>query len=150
MLARLRSSSSLRNSVLKVAKRTYIAPVREMRFMLHEVHEFEKHYETLETETPCDRETIGAPHRANRARHPSLELACSPPVLRARPRPRERAAAPPRAPASFAPPPAALTGRPPPRRGPGGRAHIRPITCHHTEPTPTQIAMLMTLVSAPT
>lgn len=61
MLARLRSSSGLSKSVLKVAKRTYIAPVREMRFMLHEVHEFEKHYDNLETETPCDRETIGAP-----------------------------------------------------------------------------------------
>ena len=85
MLARLRSSSSLRNSVLKVAKRTYIAPVREMRFMLHEVHEFEKHYENLDTETPCDRETIGAPHRASRARHPSLE-AHSSPVLRSTPR----------------------------------------------------------------
>lgn len=74
MLARLRSSSSLRTSVLKVAKRTYIAPVREMRFMLHEVHEFEKHYDTLETETPCDRETIGAPRRADLARNPCSEL----------------------------------------------------------------------------
>jgi hypothetical protein len=40
------------------AKRTYIAPVREMRFLIHEVHEFSKHYETLATETACDRETI--------------------------------------------------------------------------------------------
>ena len=29
-----------------------------MRFVVHEVHEFEKHYQSLGAETPCDRDTI--------------------------------------------------------------------------------------------
>ena len=46
------------NPLGRAAKRAYHAPVREMRFVLHEVHEFEKHYESLGSETPCDRDTI--------------------------------------------------------------------------------------------
>ena len=55
MLGRLQRAA---NPLGRAAKRAYHAPVREMRFVLHEVHEFEKHYESLGSETPCDRDTI--------------------------------------------------------------------------------------------
>ena len=57
MLSRLRTPAARQLS--RVTKRTYLAPVREMKFLLHDVHEFSKHYEELNSETPCDRETIG-------------------------------------------------------------------------------------------
>ena len=43
------------------AARTYVAPVREMKFLLHEVHGFAPHYATLSARvTPCDAETLDA------------------------------------------------------------------------------------------
>ena len=55
MLSRLQQAAS---PLGRAARRAYHAPVREMRFVLHEVHQFEKHYESLGCETPCDRDTI--------------------------------------------------------------------------------------------
>ena len=55
MLRRLQQAAS---PLGRAARRAYHAPVREMRFVLHEVHQFEKHYESLGSETPCDRDTI--------------------------------------------------------------------------------------------
>ena len=55
MLRRLQQAVS---PLGRAARRAYHAPVREMRFVLHEVHQFEKHYESLGSETPCDRDTI--------------------------------------------------------------------------------------------
>ena len=43
------------------AARHYVAPVREMKFLLHEVHGFAPHYATLSARvTPCDAETLDA------------------------------------------------------------------------------------------
>ena len=55
MLSRLQQAVS---PLGRAARRAYHAPVREMRFVLHEVHQFEKHYESLGSETHCDRDTI--------------------------------------------------------------------------------------------
>ncbi len=39
--------------------RKYHAPLNDMKFAIHEVHQFEKHYKTLKT-TECDKDTIDA------------------------------------------------------------------------------------------
>ena len=39
-------------------RRGYHAPVREMAFLLHDVHQFTSHYETLSHVELCDRETM--------------------------------------------------------------------------------------------
>ena len=43
-----------------VSSRAYHAPLREMNFLLYDVHNFEGHYKGLNEEvlTPCDRETV--------------------------------------------------------------------------------------------
>ena len=47
-----------RASGLAASRRAYHAPVRDMRFQLYSVHEFEKHYEALDSEVECDRDTM--------------------------------------------------------------------------------------------
>lgn len=43
--------------------RLYHAPVRDMRFQLYTVHEFDKHYATLGNEVTCDKDTIDMVNR---------------------------------------------------------------------------------------
>jgi len=43
---------------IQLGLRRYHAPVRDMRFMISNVHNFEGHYKTLQSFEPCDKETV--------------------------------------------------------------------------------------------
>ena len=54
----MRLASAARRAASRVARRNYHAPVRDMRFLLHEVLKIEEHHATLTSTAECDRATV--------------------------------------------------------------------------------------------
>jgi hypothetical protein len=53
-----RARSKIGTISLDGLRRAYHAPVRDMRFQLYAVHNFEQHYKQLASEVECDRDTV--------------------------------------------------------------------------------------------
>jgi hypothetical protein len=49
---------TITRAVARQQRRTYHAPLKEMQFCIHEVHDFQSHHKTLKSYAECDKETV--------------------------------------------------------------------------------------------